>query len=97
MNIPKPWDSEKHWEACDTFAAMEKEIEEWRERSLTISSAEVLLLEGAVRVITRNFNDFIAACVDDAGKPKMPSHRDIAKARGYMPAGYSMSYGEKKS
>ncbi len=49
----------------------------------------------AIRALTSAFNEFVAACVDEHGKPRAPSRGALAKARGCLPPGSTMSYGYK--
>lgn len=49
----------------------------------------------ALRALTAAFNEFVAACVDENGKPRAPSARALAKARGCLPNTVSMGYGYK--
>lgn len=50
----------------------------------------------AIRALSAAFNEFVAACVDENGKPRAPSAKALAKARGCLPPGASMSYGYKE-
>lgn len=49
----------------------------------------------AIGVITAQLNALIADCVGDDGKPKAPSQKVLANARGYLPVKYSMAYKAK--
>lgn len=68
------------------------EIAQAANRQAEEATAEIEVLAGSVRIITRHFNEFIEACVADDNKPHQPSKQAIAKARGYLPGQYSMSY-----
>ena len=50
----------------------------------------------AIRALSAAFDEFVAACVDEHGKPRAPSVKALAKARGYLPPGATMSYGYKE-
>lgn len=57
---------------------------------------EAKLLEHALAVMTRAFDDFIGACMDEAGNPKAPDRRELMKARGYLPPKCTNSFPAKK-
>jgi hypothetical protein len=40
----------------------------------------------AINAITDEFDLFISSCIDEQGKPKQPSMRDLMRARGCLPA-----------
>ncbi len=54
---------------------------------------EILVL--AIDAISKHLNDLIFACIDDKGQPIAPTKQAIAKARGCLPAKYSMSFQAK--
>lgn len=56
----------------------------------TISDTKIL--EIAIRVLSTHFDEFITSCMDEHGKPKAPMHKDLAKARGYLPAHCKNAY-----
>ena len=35
--------------------------------------------------LSEKFDEFIAECMDENGKPIAPSHKSIMRARGYLP------------
>lgn len=65
------------------------------EDDLQNARCDVKVLDTATRIITDRFNAFLALCVDENGKPKAPTAKDVAKARGYMPTRCSMSFTPK--
>jgi hypothetical protein len=46
---------------------------------------EVLVLEAALKALTRRFDEFVGQCMDDAGKPRAPSPKALAQARACLP------------
>ena len=58
--------------------------------------ADIEVLKLSVDVLTRALNSLVEDCTGMDGKPKAPSHKELSKARGYLPAQYSMSYQFKK-
>ena len=48
-------------------------------------SEEVRLLELSLKVMSEQLDKLIGACLDENGKAKAPSSREIAQARGYLP------------
>lgn len=49
-----------------------------------------------IDVITNNFNEFVAECVDENGQPKVPSKKALMKARSMLPERCSMSLSKPK-
>ena len=47
--------------------------------------SEDRMLEIAIRKLSEAFDNFIGSCLTDDEKPKMPDHRSLIKARGYLP------------
>jgi hypothetical protein len=46
---------------------------------------ELLVMEMALKVMTRAMDDLVGACLSENGKPKTPDMRALMKARGYLP------------
>lgn len=44
-----------------------------------------IVLELAIKNLSMAFDEFVAACMDENGKPKAPDYRAMMKARGYLP------------
>jgi len=50
----------------------------------------------ALRALSAAFDEFVAACVDENGKPRAPNQKALAKARGYLPPRAKMAYPSKR-
>jgi hypothetical protein len=57
-----------------------------------------LILEISLKKLTEEFDKFILECMDEDGKPKIPSYKALARARGCIPSHYESAHkkGDKK-
>lgn len=44
-----------------------------------------IVLEMAIKKLSKAFDEFIGSCLDADGKPKAPDYKAMMKARGYLP------------
>ena len=59
-------------------------------------SDEVVILEHAVRQLTKQLDELLQDSTDEKGNPKAPSKKVYMKARACLPAGYAMALTKQK-
>lgn len=62
-----------------------------KEMTAKADKNEVHILELAMKALTRQMNELLAACTDEKGQPKAPERQVYMQSRACLPEGYSMT------
>lgn len=61
-----------------------------------MKSDEEFVLKQCLDVLTNTLDNLVGACMDEQGKPRAPSYRELMEARGMLPKRCENAFKEKK-